>query len=283
MRVFHRFCQGVVAILILSISVGYGQKMKPEEVIAKHLDSIATSEKRAAMKTLIAVGDVKVTYITQKNQPAQGRVVMASSGQKLFLGMSLNASDYPQEKIIFDGKKTAVAFVRPGVRSLLGNLIQSDDLMIEEGLLGGTLSTGWALIDQTERKAKVSWDGLKKIDGKEAYVLGYSPKGGSSFNIVLYFEKDTFRHIRTEYKRTSSASIGRTIDESARQSETRIKIVEDFSGHKDFQGMIIPHNYNLLYSITGANGTTEVSWTYELNEFAINQTLDDKTFLADTK
>ncbi|MGQ0543294.1 MAG: hypothetical protein ACT4O9_15840 [Blastocatellia bacterium] len=283
MRFLRPFRLAIIVILALSLSTVYGQKMKPEEVIAKHLDSIATAEKRAAMKTLVAVGDVKVTYITQKNQPAQGRVVLASSGPKLFLGMSLNASDYPQEKIIFDGKKTAVAFVRPGVRSILGNLIQSDDLMIEEGLLGGTLSTGWALMDQTERKAKVSWAGMKKLDGKEVYVLGYSPKGGSSFDIAMYFEKDTFRHIRTEYKRTSSASIGRTIDESARQSETRIKIVEDFSGHKDFQGMMIPHNYNLLYSISGANGTTEVSWTYELNEFAINQALDDKTFLADTK
>ena len=50
------------------------------------------------------------------------------------------------------------------------------------------------------KKAKLSLEGTKKIDGKENYVLSYSPKGGSDVDINLYFDKETFRHTRTEYK-----------------------------------------------------------------------------------
>ena len=113
--------------------------------------------------------------------------------------------------------------------------------------------------------------------------MNYSPKGGGDIDITLYFDKDTFRHTRTEYKRTSSASIGRTIDESARQSETRMKVVEDFSDFKEFNGLTLPQTYKLLYTITGANGTTEVEWAYHLTEFAFNQPMDEKTFDADAK
>src|SRR5438445_13533754 len=96
-----------------------GQKMKAEEVISRHLTSIGPADKRALIKSLVAVGDVRVDYITQKNQSATGRIVIASEGNKMFFGMKLNALDYPQEKILFDVKKADVAIVRGGARSVL--------------------------------------------------------------------------------------------------------------------------------------------------------------------
>lgn len=269
-----------VLLAVFSSSV-FAQKMKAEDVLAKHLESIGTAEARADIKSQIAVGDVLVTFVSQKNQTAQGRVVLASEGAKNFLGMNLNAADYPLEKFSYDGKKTKVAFVRTNVRSILGNFILSNDLLLEESLLGGTLATSWTLANTANNKAKISFDGAKKIDGKEAYVLSYTPKGGGDIDIKLYFDKETFRHIRTEYKRTSSAPIGRTIDESARQSESRLKIVENFSDFKVEKGLTLPHGYSLNYSITGQNGTNEIEWKFSLTEFAFNQNLDAKTFDAE--
>ncbi len=106
-------------MLFLVASSASGQKLQAEEVIAKHLDSIAPAEKRASIKSFIAVGEVLVEYLTQKNQPASGRIVIASEGTKMFFGMRLNASDYPQDKFIFDGSKVDIGLVRPGTRSPL--------------------------------------------------------------------------------------------------------------------------------------------------------------------
>jgi hypothetical protein len=94
----------------------------------------------------------------------------------------------------------------------------------------------------------------------------------------MYFDKETFRHVRTEYSRTSSASMGRTIDESARNSETRLKVIEDFSDFKEFAELTLPTKYRIHYSITGQNGTTEIEWVSNISEFAVNQKLDAGTF-----
>lgn len=268
----------LLALLVIA-PFANGQKLKAEEIIAKHLDSIGTAEKRASLKTFIAVGEVRVEFITQKNQPASGRIVVASDGAKSFLGMSLNDAKYPHEKIIFDGNKTAVALVYTGNRSVLGNFVQSNSSIVSSGILGGTLSNTWFLLSPDQRRAKVSTAGSKKIDGREAYGLSINPKGGGDLEIKMYFDQETFRHVRTEYSRTSSAALGRTIDDSARQLETRIKVTEDFSDFKDYQGITVPNKYRIHYSVTGTN-TTEVSWTSELAEFAINQALDASTFDA---
>ena len=65
------FALTVVIVLSAFAASGLGQKLKPEEIVAKHLDSIGTAEARMATKTRMAVGDATVTFIPQKNQAAR--------------------------------------------------------------------------------------------------------------------------------------------------------------------------------------------------------------------
>ena len=213
-----------------------------------------------------------------------GRIVIASAGEKIFWGMSLNSTDYPSEKFSFDSKKAKVGFVKEGYRSTLGNFVNSNDLMLEEGLFGGTLSNAWAMLDMANRKAKLSLEGTKKINGKESYVLSYSPKGGGDISISLYFDKENFRHVRSEYKRIASAGIGLRPEDSTRYSENRITLTEDFADFKLESGLTLPHSYHILYSTTGTSkGSTGIEWTFNLTEFAVNQNLAASTFDIDTK
>src|SRR5688572_6743198 len=273
MNSFTRTFFSICALVLFVASVGVAQKLKPEEIIAKHLDSVGTAEARAAVKSQMAVGDAVVTFQSQKNQSAQGRIVMASAGNKNFLGLQLNATDYPGEKFSFDGSKAKIAGVVNGQRSFFGNFVDSNAAMLRESLLGGVLASSWALNDTSGKKPKLSGGGLKKVDGKEYYVVGYSPKSGSDFDISLYFEKDTFRHARTEYKRTSSAGIGTNPNQSSGFDETKIKVTETYADFRDEKGLMLPHTYKLTYSEIGQRGTREVEWAYTLNEFAFNQPL----------
>lgn len=279
MKIIKLFVLSGLLITFLSFS-SFGQKLKAEEILAKHLDSIGKSELRSPEKSRLAVGDATVTFVSQKNQNALGRIVLASVGAKNFWGLNLNAADYPSEKFSFDGKKAKVGFVRIGERSVLGKFVLSNSQLLEESLLGGTLSSSWALLNFSDKKAKISSDGKKKIDDKEVYAIGYTPKN-SDIDITLYFDKDTFRHVRTEYRRMSSAGIGTTPDQSSQFSETRYKVTENFSDYRDEKGLMLPHDYQIIYSITGQNGTTEIKWNFKLNQFAFDQTLDEKTFDAE--
>lgn len=266
----------LTAFVILTVPAAFGQKLKPEEILAKHLESLGTPEARGSVKNRMSTGSVLVKFISQKNQTTEGRVVMASTDAKNFLGMQLNASDYAGEKFVFDGKRSAVGFANNGVRSVLGNFVQSNSWIVEESILGGSLASTWALL--ASGKGKLSSDGLKKVDGKELYAVGYSKKGGGDISVKLFFDKETFRHVRTEYTRVSSAGIGRTPEQSSGFIETRHKVVEDFSNFKDEKGLMLPHTYKLFYSVSGQSGTTEIEWNFDLTDFAFNQNLDEATF-----
>lgn len=272
----------VFLTLFIGVDFTIGQRMSAEDVLAKHLDSIGTATVRATTKNQVIVGDAVVKFITQKSPQVVGRIVLASSGEKNFLGMSLNSINYPQERFSYDGKNTGIGFVKVGSRSVLGNFILSNEKLLSESLLGGVLNSSWALRDIPNKKAKLSFDGAKKIDGKEVYVLSYLAKS-SDITINLYFDKTTFNHVRTEYKRISSAGIGLRPEKSSGFSETRLRIIEDFSDFKAENGMMMPHGYHILYTTTGgSSGTTEIDWSFNLREFAFNQKLADNTFDLNT-
>jgi hypothetical protein len=272
-----RFLIILTSLLVLFVP-SFAQKLKPEEVIAKHLNSIATAENLSQIKTMTVVGDASVIHRSQSSAASQGRVVLASAGEKNLFGMNLNAIDYPTERFSFDGKKVKVAFVRPGARSILGNLILSNGAMLQESLFGGVLSTSWALLNLESNKAKVFFEGTKKIDGKETYVLSYTAKGTNDFNVKLFFDKETFRHLRTEYQRVLSAGVGTAPDQSRLFSENRLSITEDFSDFKTEKNLTLPHSYKLNYSMTGQSVITQIEWKFNFTQFAFNQEYENKVF-----
>jgi hypothetical protein len=266
-------------LLMFSLSAS-AQKMKVEDIISKHLSSIATADIIASTKNVVVVGEVEFTTLTQKSPTILGKAVLASEGNKSFFGISLNSLDYSQEKIIFDGKNSSVGFAFQGKYSTLGNYLLSNKEIVHEGLFGGVLSTNWTFTNAKDRKSKISFDGTKKIDGKETYVLDYLLKTGSGSEIKLYFDKETFSHVRTVYSFIRSASQGLTPDQSSRMSETRIKFTEDFSEFKKFGNYNLPQKYKINYSVISQNSSTEAEWVFRFGTFSFNQKLDEKTFMT---
>jgi len=270
----------LLMIVFLLSNLASAQKIKAEDVIAKHLDSIGTAQAREAAKTLLIVGNGTSKFTSTKDITLQGKIVLASEGVNNFLGMNMNSPLYSGEKFAYNGKDVFVGFATVSVRSVLGNFVQSNTGIVSEGLVGGTLSTSWALERLASNKAKVSSNGIKKIDGKELYAISYSKKGGSDLDITLYFDKDTFRHVRTEYKRVASVGIGVGLSDSARANEIRYSFVEEFGDFKAEAGLSLPHTYRMVYSATGTQGTTGIEWNFVLSDFTRNQKLESSTFSA---
>jgi hypothetical protein len=202
--------------------------------------------------------------------------------------MNLNSNDYPQDRFGFDGKDTKVGYSRPGVRSTLGGFIYSYKELLKESLLGGALMSSWTLANANN--AKMSFDGTKKIDGKETLVVSYEPKSGSDLSIKMYFDAKNYHHLRTEYNRLISARQGGGIDNSARQSSDRYRLVEDFSDFQNVAGLTLPKTYKISYSYTGTgstqvvqNSNRELEWTFSVTYFAYNQPLEGNSFDIDAK
>lgn len=268
--------------ILLAHNPVVGQKLTTEELVTKHLTAIGSAEARAAMKSVMVVGTAKATFFGRGGGVAEGLVVLASEGNKYLVGMKFNNPEYPFEKMGFDGNDFSVGFIRPGVRSNLGNFLRTNESTFKYGLLSGTLSSAWTLNNFDEKVAKLKYAGTKKIDGKKLHQLEYNPKKGSDLTINLFFDPDTFHHVRTEYRRTLAARIGATVDSSAGQSETRHTLIEEFSDFKEENKLTLPHTYKIYMEILTGNGTASYEWLLNLQQFTFNQEIDDKEFKVDT-
>ena len=266
-------------------------KISLEQLLTKHLESIGTAEARSANKSMMIIGTSKAVFRGRGGGTTEGIVVLASQDEKNLIGMKFDNSSYPFEKMGYDGSEFSVGYVTPGVPSTLGQFLRINENAFKHGILGGTLSTSWELLDFDEKQAKLKYNGLEKIGEKKLHRLKYEPKKGSELSITLFFDPDTFQHVRTEYKRTIAASLGSQlgsansstsrVDNSAGQSETRYKLVEEFGDFKKEDKLTLPHTYKLYLEIITGNGTATREWTMNLQKFSFNQTIDPKDFKVD--
>jgi len=254
------------------------KKLTAEEVIASHLDSIGTAEARSAFKSLVAQGAVTVNVRIGGTGHGNGGAVMASQGPMSLIGLIFGQQEYANEKMAFNGQKLTLGEYRPGVRTRFGNFLLTHDVVLREGLLGGTLSTAWPFYDTNGSKGKVRYLGTKNLNDRKAYILSYEPRSGGNLDIKLYFDAETFQHVRTEYQQEFAAPSVTRPDKAARQKGTRFKLTEDFSDFRREANLVLPHNYKIQLTIDTESDPLLQDWVVTLSQFLFNKTLDAKQF-----
>jgi hypothetical protein len=271
-----------VGLLVVLMTAGArpaaAQKMTAEQLLARHLEAIGNVKARAAISTRIISGTAQVIFRTTPAGQAIGKAVLASEGNKQLLGMSFPSPVYPREQLVFNGVSFMAAFATPGTRSVLGNFLMTNDAIFKQGMMCGVLSSGWPLLDAERRQATVNYVGTKNIDGRVLHELRYSPRGTSDLKITLYFEAESFRHVRTEYERVIPAPMGRVEYSNVQEREGRYKMTEDFSLFKPEGDLTLPHIYTIKLSVDTVNGTFLAEWTIKLTTFEFNQRIDQAAF-----
>jgi len=280
-------------------------EVKPEEAVARHLESLGDAKALADAKTRVAEGTVQYKILVGGSGNLDGKSVLVSDGRKFQFMLKFTNNDYRGERYICDGDKIQVASATPALtRSGLGHFIYIHDAVVREGLLGGTLSTAWPLLHLDERKAKLSYEGLKTIEGQQLHDLRYRPRKNSDLDIHLYFDSETFRHVRTVYTFTVRPGLGyrdatAPVDlggsnpnaippesqressetQTARQQETRYRLEERFSEFKTVDGLTLPMHHNIHFTQELKNGRTSLSeWDITESNVMHNVSLDPRNF-----
>ena len=271
----------LIVCLVLVAASAPGEsadKIKAEEVVAKHLESIGTAKSRAAVSTRIISGTAQVIIRTTPPGQAVGKAVLASEGVKQLFGMSFPSPVYPREQLGFNGSNFMAAFSTPGVRSGLGNFLMLHDAIFKQGLMCGALSSAWPLLNLDAHPAQLEYQGTKKMDDRVVHELKYQLRGASDLKVTLFFDQETFRHVRTEYERTVSAPMGKVEYTNIQERDARYKMIEEFSLFKPEGELMLPHIYTIKLSIDTVNGTFLADWTIKLTQFEFNQKIDQSAF-----
>jgi hypothetical protein len=274
-----RIALGILVVLVAMPFPVAKDKLKPEQLIASHLDSIASKEVRESVETLVAAGEAAAIPRRGGSGSVEGmgRVISSAESGKFVIAMDFQQPSYPHERIGFDGEEAFVAQTAPGARSPLGQVLHPQSRPMTEGLLGGVLTTQWALLHAAELKPKLKYKGLKKADGEKYHVLEYKPRESSDFKINLFFEQETFRHLRTEYKLMVSAGMVRLGTGNSPGQEKRITMVEVFSEFGEEGGLTLPHSYKIELTLE-QNTTLMIDWVMSFQEFQLNQPVDSSVF-----
>ena len=267
--------------LVLALSVPGltgAQKLTPGEVVTKHLESIGPGAARAAVKSRTSQGEGQVTVVVGGKGNMAGPVEFISEGRKVSYRLALEFQEYRGERLLFDGQTTEVATLRDVKGSRLERFVYQFNEIMGEGLFGGTLSTGWALLDVTGREPKLEYQGIKKIDGVEVHQLQYrARKGSTELKVWIYLDSQTFRHVKTVYQLIIPPPVVTRPEESSRQVETRYKLAESFSDFRTVDGLSLPYHWNIRLT-TESRDTSIWEWDMLFSRIAENQPIDPKIF-----
>lgn len=280
-----KFYRSTAALLLLFIcaAVVCSQDLEPSEIISRHLNSIGAAEKRAALKTLFAVG---VSEFQSKNPAAKGggKAIVVSDPEDLYFLMSLNSLDYPYEKIGAFGDKISLPFVTSGRRSVLGSFLLDNSRVLTEGLFSGSMSLRWMNHIADSIQARMKTAKRKKINGRDTYPVDVFFAGGSAgnFRIRLYFDSENFHHVRSEYHR--EVDIGTiTFRQQNQLQNAVVDLTEDFSDFKDVNGFTLPYAYKVTLVSNSASQNYESSWGIRVSDYYLNQKLEPDFFTFDVK
>lgn len=271
--------------LIILFALGLNaQDLKIEEVVSKHTDSIGKTDKRKELKNMMLLGTSEFSSKLPERKSA-GKVAIVSDASNLLVISSFAADSYPFEKIGIFNSKLNIPFINPGVRSPLGDFLWEHQSVLKSGLFSGSMSLQWSLLDANFRKGKINLGGTKKIDGRKVYVVDYFPPGNSeAFKIKLFFDADTFQHVRSEYREEYT---GKEVPFSGRNPNNNslgqingyvMQLTETYEDFKSFEGITLPTNYKVKYMGSSSKGTWEYDWSFKLNDVKFNQPLKEGFF-----
>lgn len=238
----------ITAVVLMSLSICAAKDIDVGDLVKKNLESIGTASARAAVKSRVTQGPVRLAGVTGPAGTLDGKQVIASEGTKVVILLKLMNANFHGERFVSDGQKTLVAQIRPGAYSPFGEFVLVHDEILKEGLLGGALSTGWALAHLEEHHSKLRYEGLKKVGDVELHRVDYAPSKHSDLEIKLYFEPETFRHVLTTYSMTISPQMATTDDQTARQRPGYYRIEERFGDFKVIDGLQLPRRWVLRFT-----------------------------------
>ncbi len=266
--------------LLLSAKSQAPDKLTLEVVLTRHLESIGSAQNRKAVTTRIISGKSFVVFRTDPTGQASGKAVLASDGAKNLIGMSFYSPVYPREQFTYNGSNANAAYLTPGVRSSLGSFLAIHEFILKHGLMGGTLSSAWPLLDLSGQKGRVEYVGLKKVKDQPLHELKYQSRSGSDCQVMIFLNEETFEHVRTEYYRVVPAQMGDRSYGNVTTRESRYKMVEEFSDFRVENGLNLPHTYRIEFSADTQSGTFLAEWTVTLVRFTFNEPIDPAAFVG---
>ena len=281
-------------ILAAQISGLCADDLSPEQLVAEHLKSVGGAAVLSQIKSITLVGTSDVNFILGMSGQMSGTAMLVSQGPKIGIALKFQDINYPGEYFAYDGKAVTVGNIKPGLKSPIADFLYRYNKILKNGMLGGVFSNGWPLLDIKGNKPNMKVR-KTKVEGTELYEIEYRPKDNhGDMKIRLYFDPETYRHVRTEYRATTKDDVttgtrtpfeGGGVRDMAIadvRGESYYTLTEKFGDFKKVGSLTLPHSYALDYMIDGTNQSGFIAkWNMNVLEAGFNTpNIDNDLFKA---
>jgi hypothetical protein len=246
----------VLASLLFTSGLGIAaDHLTPEELIAKHLDSIGTAEMRAKRNAIAVFGRNSFDGLSTATGHIEGTAKLVSEGERFQYLSEFKSQSYEGESIGWTGKDADSSSFGQLSISKLAVFFKLHPYFIRDGLFGGVLNSAWAMKTISSHPPKLRMKGIKKYNGRQLLQVIYDPKKSEGHLYVkLYFDPETYQHVATVY----------LMDE--------IPIVEErFSDFKTIQGLTLPQHWEIY--LTEPVQSLVLRWNIQLTESRVLDSL----------
>lgn len=254
------------------------EKLTAAVILAKHQASVGTPDNIAKAKSRVMIGTSIVTsrggYVGKLSGPAQ----FASEGNRVVLAMVFNSNEYPYEKVGYDGKD--LTFGRhTRAPSLLSNFLRANKVPVKRGLLGGVLNASWPLLSK-QKGVELDYLGEVESDGRRLHKVKFFSSDIEGLTVLLYFDVENFRHLRTEYKFSASGlmtfSPSSTTMAPKSAAPDHYSLTENFSDFAKAGDLTLPLTY--VVDVTSKTAQESLTWSVNFAEVYYNEPLDAAAF-----
>ena len=287
----------LLCILAIQIPGMCAEKLTPEQLVTEHLKSIGDLATLSQVKSITLVGTSDVDFILGMSGRMSGNAILVSEGTQIGVIMKFQDINYPGEYFAYDGKTVTVQHIKPGLKSPIADFLYRYNKIMKNGMLGGVFSRAWPLLDIAGKKPRNMKVGTTKVEGVELYELEYRPRDDhGDMKIRMYFDPQTYRHVRTDYKvRTDNDVTGgvgnspfedggiRDMAIAEVRGESYYTLTEKFDDFKKVGAITVPHSYELDYMIDGTNQSGFIAkWKMNALEMGFNMPdIDENIFKAE--
>lgn len=268
----QRFLATLLALALFTIAPGApfsDEKQTPtaDEIISKHLAAVGGKEVLAKIRTRVALGSVR-----KENEPEARMAIMSEAPSRVSAVYVFRNYDW---QLSYDGKSS---IFRPAfVRSTSAIEKRFREILVS-GLMFNSISLYNAVFDSGRSGLQFQAKGMKKIRGKEAYVI--EAKRGNDI-VQLYFDTATFMWVRTDFgSLTLEKDMGSLSNEFIKHADDQIKIDFYFDtwDFREVDGVKLPFKFEQTATFPILRQTVAGSIKGTIAEYRHNIDIDPKMF-----
>jgi len=262
----------LAALLALTLSAGVraqDEKLSATEIINKHLAAVGGREALAKIKSRVAIGTVR-----RENQAESQVLIMSEAPDRVSAAYVFQDSTW---QLLCDKGRTVF---RPSLTREYSVVEDKYKEMLASGFMFNGIALYNALTAEAASEMKIEAKGMKKINGRQDYVVECR-RDKKSGMIRLFFDAEDFMWVRTEFGRvTIPKQIGAFTNDAESRSDDQpvVDFYVETSDFRDVDGIKLPFKLVQVVTFPLLRQKTVGTLTTTIKEYRQNIQIDPKMF-----